>query len=50
MKEYWVISPHGQLVTIYHFENETMREYTLGEVVVSDVMIDFEMKVDVLFE
>ncbi len=31
VREYWVVDPDRRLVTVYHFEKDTMVEYAFGE-------------------
>ncbi len=50
VKEYWIVSPNAKSVTIHHFENETVHEYVLDEVVGSDVFQDLKINLKDVFE
>lgn len=50
VKEYWIISPNAKTVVVHHFENETAKEYTIEEIIGSDVFEDLKIEATVLFE
>lgn len=31
VREYWIVDPTKELVTVYRFEKETMEQYSFGE-------------------
>ena len=41
VREYWIVDPTKERVTIYRFENETMEEYSFGEDVLVGIYEDF---------
>lgn len=45
VREYWIVDPTKERVTIYRFENETMEEYSFGEDVPVGIYEDFFIKV-----
>lgn len=45
VREYWVVDPERQLVTVYNFEKETMYQYSFGEDVPVGIYEDFSIKV-----
>lgn len=45
IREYWIVDPTKERVTIYRFENETMEEYSFGEDVPVGIYEDFFIKV-----
>jgi Uma2 family endonuclease len=48
IKEYWIISPEGKLVTVHYFDEENVVEYTLDKTIVSRCM-DLTIEVNDLF-
>lgn len=44
VREYWIVDPTKERVTIYRFENETMEEYSFGEDVLVGIYEDFSIK------
>ncbi len=45
VREYWVVDPAKKLITVYHFEQDTMTEYSFGETVPIGIYPDFSIKV-----
>ena len=45
VREYWVVDPDRQLVTVYNFEKETMDQYSFGDDVPAGIYEDFSIKV-----
>lgn len=45
VREYWVVDPERQFVTVYNFEKETMDQYSFGEDVPAGIYEDFTIKV-----
>lgn len=45
VREYWVVDPDRQFVTVYNFEKETMEQYSFGEDVPVGIYEDFSIKI-----
>ncbi|MCM1193247.1 MAG: Uma2 family endonuclease [Acetatifactor muris] len=45
VREYWVVDPDRELVTVYNFERDTMEEYPFGEEVPAGIYEGFSIKV-----
>lgn len=45
VREYWVVDPGREIVTVYNFENDTMEEYSFGENVPVGIYEGFSIKV-----
>ena len=45
VREYWVVDPDRQIVTVYNFEKETMDQYSFGDDVPAGIYEDFSIKV-----
>lgn len=45
VREYWVVDPDSQVVTVYDFEHDNMKEYNFGEHVPSGIWPEFSVKV-----
>lgn len=45
VREYWVVDPERQFVTVYNFEKETMDQYSFGDDVPVGIFEDFSIKV-----
>lgn len=45
VREYWVVDPERQFVTVYNFEKDNMEEYSFGEDVPAGIYEDFSIKV-----
>ncbi len=45
VREYWIVDPTKELVTVYRFEKETMEQYSFGEDVVVGIYDGFLIKV-----
>lgn len=45
VREYWVVDPDRQFITVYNFEKETMDQYSFGEDVPVGIYEDFSIKV-----
>lgn len=46
VREYWVVDPDKNTVTVYDFENENMEEYSFGEDVPVGIYEGFTVKVE----
>ena len=44
VREYWVIDPDKEIITVYHFEMDNMEEYSFGENVPVGIYKDFFIK------
>jgi len=49
VREYWIVDPEKEIVTIYSFEKETMEQYSFGEDVPVGIYKGFLIKVPSLF-
>jgi Uma2 family endonuclease len=45
VREYWVVDPERQFVTVYNFEKETMDQYSFGDDVPAGIYEDFSIKI-----
>ncbi len=45
VREYWIVDPAKELVTVYRFEQETMDQYSFGEEVPAGIYGGFSIKV-----
>lgn len=45
VREYWIVDPTKELVTVYRFEKETMEQYSFGEMVPVGIYDGFAVKV-----
>lgn len=45
VREYWIVDPTKELITVYQFEKETMEQYSFGEDVPVGIYEGFSMKV-----
>ncbi len=45
VREYWIVDPAKEMVTVYRFEKETMEEYSFEEDVSAGIYEDFSIKV-----
>lgn len=45
VREYWIVDPAKDLVTVYRFEKETMEQYSFGEMVPVGIYDGFAVKV-----
>lgn len=45
VREYWIVDPTKEMVTVYRFEKETMEEYSFGEDVPVGIYEGFSIKV-----
>ena len=45
VREYWVVDPDRDLVTVYNFEADTMTEYPFGEDVPVGIYEGFSIKI-----
>lgn len=45
VREYWIVDPAKEMVTVYWFEKETMEEYSFGENVPVGIYEGFSIKV-----
>ncbi len=44
VREYWIVDPGRQMVTVYGFEKETVELYSYGEAVPAGIYEDFSIK------
>lgn len=49
VKEYWIVNPDTEIITIYNFENKTNNEYTKLNKLVSDVFNELEINLHDIF-
>lgn len=45
VREYWVVDPERQIVTVYHFEQDNMEEYSFGTDVPVGIYPGFSVRV-----
>lgn len=45
VREYWVVDPDKNIITVYNFESDTMEEYSFGENVPVGIYEDFFIRV-----
>ena len=45
VKEYWIVDPTMERVTVYRFEKETMEEYSFGEDIPVGIYEDFSIRI-----
>ncbi len=45
VREYWIVDPAKEMVTIYKFEKEAMEQYSFGEDIPVGIYEDFSLKV-----
>ena len=45
IREYWIVDPEKEMVTVYRFEKETMEQYSFGEDVPVGIYERFSIKV-----
>ncbi|HBI63103.1 MAG TPA: Uma2 family endonuclease [Lachnospiraceae bacterium] len=45
VREYWIVDPAKEMVTVYRFEQETMNEYSFGEDVPVGIYENFSIKI-----
>ena len=45
VREYWIVDPIKELVTVYNFEQETMEQYAFGEDVPAGIYEGFVMNI-----
>jgi len=46
VREYWIVDPTREVVTVYRFEKETMEQYSFGEDIPVGLYEDFSIKVE----
>ena len=46
VREYWIVDPMKELVTVYQFEKETMEQYSFGEDVPVGIFEDFLIRME----
>lgn len=46
VKEYWIVDPEKNRVTVYNFVHDTIEEYLLGEEVPAGIYEGFKVKVE----
>lgn len=45
VREYWIVDPMKEMITVYRFEKETMEQYSFGEDVPAGIYEGFSIKV-----
>ncbi len=45
VREYWIVDPEEKIVTVYGFENETMKQYPFGKAVPVGIYEGFSINV-----
>lgn len=43
VRDYWIVDPAKDLVTVYRFEKDTMEQYSFGEEVPIGIYEDFSI-------
>ena len=46
VREYWIVDPTREVVTVYRFEKETMEQYSFGEDIPVGLYEDFSIKIE----
>lgn len=46
VREYWIVDPMGQMITVYAFECDTMEQYNFGEDVPVGIYEGFAITVE----
>ena len=46
VREYWVVDPERELVTIYNFEKDSMEEYTFDKDIPVGIYEGFSLKME----
>ena len=49
VKEYWIISQDGELVTVHYFESQTVKEFVTGSKITSELFPEMNIDVNLLF-
>lgn len=44
VREYWIVDPAKEMITVYRFEKETMEQYFFGGDVPAGIYEDFSIK------
>ena len=45
VREYWVVDPEKELVTVYSFEKDSMNEYSFGSEIPAGIYEGFSIKI-----
>ena len=45
VREYWIVDPEKEMVTVYRFEKETMEQYSFDENILVGIYEDFTIKI-----
>ena len=45
VREYWIVDPEKQMVTVYCFENDTVEQYNFGEEIPVGIYEGFFIKI-----
>lgn len=45
VREYWIVDPAREMITVYRFEKETMEQYSFGEEVPAGIYEDFSIRI-----
>lgn len=43
VREYWIVDPTKERITVYNFENESAEEYTFSDKIIAGIYEDFEI-------
>lgn len=43
VREYWIVDPTKERITVYNFENESAEEYTFSDKIKTGIYEDFEI-------
>ena len=46
VREYWIVDPQKDRITVYNFEHDTIEEYSFGDDVPAGIYEDFSLLVD----
>jgi len=46
VREYWIVDPEKELVTVYQFEKETMEQYSFNNVIPVGIFEDFSINIE----
>ena len=46
VREYWIVDPQKDRITVYNFEHDTIEEYSFGDDVPAGIYKDFSLLVD----
>lgn len=46
VREYWIVDPEKQMVTVYGFEKDTLAQYDFGEDIPAGIYEGFSVKAE----